>query len=166
MTVQASAALTPFPPRHHAGMLPHATVDAGVLRLLLPVKRLADVEATLAYLCTLAARARLHVVLLHVSPSGSEGDHEARELLAYAAVRFDAHGIVHIGYIAVGDVVFTILDTAEQMACHLIVMPGRPTRRWPDLFSTDMRSKVARHCRDVPLIVVERNGATPESVLP
>lgn len=165
MPVHASAAPSPFPPRHHAGSLPHASVDAGVLRLLLPVKRLADVDATLAYLCTLAARARLHVVLLHVSAGEGDGA-DARELLAYAAVCYDERGIVHIGYIAVGEVVFTILDTAEQMACHLIVMPGRATRRWPELFSSDTRSKVARHSRDVPLIVVERNGATPESVLP
>jgi nucleotide-binding universal stress UspA family protein len=159
----ATSSLTALP---HGGAHAHATIDAGVLRLLLPVKRLSDVDATLAYLVTLAARARLHVVLLHVTSERDGESHEARALLAYAAVRYDGHGIVHIGYIAVGDVVFTILDTAEQMACHLIVIPGRAMRFWPDLFSADTRSKVARHCRDVPLIVVETHGATPESALP
>lgn len=166
MTILVPAATSSLPIRPHGGAVAHATIDAGVLRLLLPVKRLADVDATLAYLCTLAARARLHVVLLHVTSQEDGDDQDARALLAYAAVRYDGHGIVHIGYIAVGEVVFTILDTAEQMACHLIVMPGRQARRWPGLFSADTRGKVARHCRDVPLIVVETHGASPESALP
>ncbi len=59
-----------------------------------------------------------------------------------------------------GDIVFHILDVAEQLACNEIVLPV-PAMRWTRLFSPDIVREAMRRQRSVPVTTVTPDG-TPE----
>lgn len=56
-----------------------------------------------------------------------------------------------------GDIVFQILDVAEQLECDEIVLP-MPYPRWARLFSLDIVREVARRQRSVPVTTVNSAG--------
>ena len=58
-----------------------------------------------------------------------------------------------------GDIVFQILDVAEQIECDEIVLP-RPYPRWARLFSRDVVREVMRRQRSVPVVAVDSLGKT------
>ena len=130
-------------------------------RVLVPVKRVSDVDAVLAYA---VARAALHLAFLHVESvtealAGAACDGYAEALLGYAEKRCRAVALAHESHILAGDLVFSILDAAELLACDAIVMArvqGR--RRWHHFFSANIVRQVARKSRAVPLIVIDANG--------
>ncbi|MBC7454865.1 MAG: universal stress protein [Massilia sp.] len=130
-------------------------------RVLVPVKRVSDVDAALAYALE---RAAMHLAFLHVEPvtdalAGADGDGDAEALLGYAERRCRAVALAHESHILAGDLVFSILDAAELLACDAIVMArvqGR--RRWCHFFSANIVRQVARKSRAVPLIVIDANG--------
>lgn len=56
-----------------------------------------------------------------------------------------------------GDVVFSILDSAEEFACGEIVMP-RPQEGLSSCFSRNIVRAVMRAQRDVPIVAVDGDG--------
>ena len=61
------------------------------------------------------------------------------------------------GYFKQGDIVFSILDTAEELQCDEIVLP-LPHHGLGTLFSRDIVAAVARRQRDIPVVTVDRFG--------
>lgn len=135
-------------------------------RVLAPVKRVSDVEAVLAYARLRAPRAgidTLHLAFLHVEPSaralaGPACPGYAEELLGYAERRCRAGALAHESHIRAGELVFSILDAAELLACEAIVMPSVKQRRWHHFFPAKIVRQVERLSRAVPLIVIDADG--------
>lgn len=61
-----------------------------------------------------------------------------------------------------GDIVFEILDVAEQLECNEIVLPI-PYPRWARLFSLDIVREVVRRQRTVPVTTVSPIGRPERS---
>lgn len=61
-----------------------------------------------------------------------------------------------------GDIVFQILDAAEQLECDEIVLP-MPYPRWARLCSPDIVREVARRQRGVPVTTVDSAGMPERS---
>lgn len=73
----------------------------------------------------------------------------------------------HIPYRGIfkqGDIVFSILDTAEELECDEIVMPQPHTGLF-SVFSRDIVSSVLRRQRGAQLTMVDRNGAATKTPL-
>lgn len=90
------------------------------------------------------------------------------EIGAFQAERADAFieeasqalrdaGIQCRGYFKRGDIVFSILDTAEELQCDEIVLP-LPHAGWSALLSRDLVAVLARGQRGIPVVTVDRNG--------
>ena len=62
-------------------------------------------------------------------------------------------GVDHCAYIRSGGVVFTILDTAEELDCHEIIMPP-PAAGIQHLWSRDIVRNVMRKQRKVPVVTI------------
>ncbi len=56
-----------------------------------------------------------------------------------------------------GEVVFSILDTAEELDCDEIAMP-QPNKGLPSIFSRDIVDAAIRQERDIPVIAVNDEG--------
>jgi len=69
------------------------------------------------------------------------------------------------GFFKQGDIVFSILDTAEEMACDTIVLPA-PRKRWLNLCGSDVVEKIQRRQRATPVVTVNREGQPVDSPLP
>ena len=61
-----------------------------------------------------------------------------------------------------GDIVFQILDVAEQLECDEIVLPI-PHMRWARLLSLDIVREVTRRQRSVPVTTVDSHGMLERS---
>lgn len=113
-------------------------------RVLLPVKQIGDIEAALAYLLT--------------RDRGAVHPGYAETLLAAVDARCRADAVAHQSYIRAGDLVFSILDAAEQLACDAIWMPCANPRPWYFLFPTKTVRQVQRLRRDMPLVLIDADG--------
>jgi hypothetical protein len=82
----------------------------------------------------------------------------ARFFLDEAAQQLAADGISCRTLFREGEVVFEILDAAEQLDCSEIVLP-KPPPRMRMLLSGDVVRAVIRHQRTVPVVVVDEHGA-------
>jgi universal stress protein family protein len=82
----------------------------------------------------------------------------AHYLLDEAAQPLAGHGIPCRTLFREGEVVFEILDAAEQLNCSEIVLPKAPPRLLT-LLSSDVVRGVLRHQRSVPVVIVDKNGA-------
>ena len=78
-------------------------------------------------------------------------------LLEEAAQPFMQTGISPRTLFREGDVVFEILDAAEQLGCSEIVLPAPPSRLLT-LLSSDVAREVFRRQRGVPVVLVDENG--------
>lgn len=65
--------------------------------------------------------------------------------------------ILYRGIFKQGDIVFSILDTAEELECDEIVMP-LPHTGLLSVFSRDIVAAVKRQQRDVPVVAINCNG--------
>jgi nucleotide-binding universal stress UspA family protein len=90
------------------------------------------------------------------------------EIAAFQAERADAFieeasrplrdaGIECRGFFKRGDIVFSILDTAEELQCDEIVLP-LPHAGWCALLSRDLVAAIARGRRSVDVVMVDHAG--------
>lgn len=82
----------------------------------------------------------------------------AQALIAEASAALNAENIPCRGCFKQGDVVFSILDTAEELACDEIVLP-RPRSGFWGLFSRDIVTSIVRGQRDCQIVLVDQDGA-------
>lgn len=81
----------------------------------------------------------------------------ASSLLEQAAIPFRRKRIRHQLFYREGEVVFEILDAAEQLDCSHIVV-AKPVRGWQRLFSRGIVPRLLRRQRAVPIVTVNVNG--------
>lgn len=77
--------------------------------------------------------------------------------LAEAAAPLAAHGIPYAAYLRAGGVVFAILDAAEELDCHEIVVP-LPASGWRKFFSHQVVQALWLRRRDIPVVTVAADG--------
>lgn len=133
-------------------------------RLLVPVKHFGDVEAVLAHLVALGRGADVHLAIVHVTPPTETvatrlcpGD--AETLLEHVESRCRAASVAFESHILAGDIAFSILDAAELLACDAILLPVLKPRPWHLFFLTGTARKLQRLQRDVPLVLIDADGA-------
>lgn len=143
------------------------------MRILVPVNANDDASWGLHYAARRKrAGRRVEVILLHVSDPAVpwqllrfrtqrqiEQWHSDRSdaIFAAAGQRLAQAGIDYCGVRRHGDLVFSILDAAEELACRRIVMPLE-NPAWMRWLSRDIVHRVRMAARDVPVIMVNRNG--------
>ncbi|MED5594118.1 universal stress protein [Janthinobacterium sp. P210006] len=169
----------PAPQRDRA---PNSAADAcgmpgqDTLLLLLPVKRASDIVYGARYARRLQEWGiKVRVSLLHVTPapprqangvpqhSASEGQaldlatqqmmHEAGLYLSRTHIEFNTH-------IFAGELLFTILDTAELLGCHEVVLPAHRHSSWPRHFSGGLAGKLARGSRSTTILLANHEGVS------
>jgi len=86
----------------------------------------------------------------------------ANHLLEDAAEPLRRAGITVDTNYREGDIVFEILDVAEQLGCDEIVLPT-PHSRLAGLFSTDVVREIFRRKRSVPVTTVDSRGVPERS---
>lgn len=167
------------PQRHRA---PDSAADAcgkpgqDTLLLLLPVKRASDIIYGARYARRLQEWGiDVCVSLLHVTPaprrsaddlprhSASECDaldpatqhmmHEAGLYLSRSHISFSTH-------IFAGELLFTILDAAELLGCHEVVLPAPRHNGWPRRFSGGLAGKLARGSRGTTILLANHEGVS------
>ncbi|MDN2677698.1 universal stress protein [Janthinobacterium sp. SUN033] len=165
------------PQRHRA---PDSTAGTGgkpgqdTLLLLLPVKRASDIIYGARYARRLQEWGiQVSVSLLHVTPAPARradglpqhnaGEchaldpatqhmmHEAGLYLSRSQLAFNTH-------IFAGELLFTILDTAELLGCHEIVLPALRHSPWQRRFSGALARKLARATRSATVLLADTDG--------
>ncbi len=167
----------PAPQRHRA---PDSAAGAcgkpgqDTLLLLLPVKRTSDIIYGARYARRLQEWGiKVSVSLLHVTPAPprradglpQHGDsachaldlatqqmmHEAGLYLSRSHLAFSTH-------IFAGELLFTILDTAELLGCHEIVLPAMRHAPWQHRFAGALARKLARATRSATVLLADTDG--------
>ncbi|MCM2567341.1 MULTISPECIES: universal stress protein [Janthinobacterium] len=165
------------PQRHRA---PDSAAGTGgkpgqdTLLLLLPVKRASDIIYGARYARRLQEWGiQVSVSLLHVTPAPARradglpqhnaGEchaldpatqhmmHEAGLYLSRSQLAFNTH-------IFAGELLFTILDTAELLGCHEIVLPALRHSPWQRRFSGALARKLARATRSATVLLADTDG--------
>ncbi|MDN2670299.1 universal stress protein [Janthinobacterium sp. SUN026] len=165
------------PQRHRA---PDSAAGTGgkpgqdTLLLLLPVKRASDIIYGARYARRLQEWGiQVSVSLLHVTPAPARradglpqhnaGEchaldpatqhmmHEAGLYLSRSQLTFNTH-------IFAGELLFTILDTAELLGCHEIVLPALRHSPWQRRFSGALARKLARATRSATVLLADTDG--------
>ena len=148
---------------------PYSVRDRRNERLLVPIGKNRRSEASVRYALQVSALGiDVDVCLLHVleplgywqsfMPSDTESEdalarQKGERVLAKAAAPLAANRIAHSFYLKTGNLAFTILDTAEELACRGIVMP-LPRPICGGIFDGDLVSTLSRCRRSTPLIMV------------
>lgn len=163
----------PVPPRHvHA--TEHVASAAGssqtiILQLLLPVKRVSDIVYGARY----ARRLRewgihVNVNLLHVTPPLAQhadgtvrqpdNGEAAAQLMHETGLYLSRSDLSFSTHIFSGERLFTILDTAELLGCHEIVLPALKSSSWQRHFADTLAHKLARATRSATVLLADADG--------
>lgn len=152
-----------------------AVIDHAVLRILVPITAGEASRWGLRFaLNQLHAGHRVEVILLHVGEpienwevlrfrTQQEIDEfqteRAQAFFEDAATALLAAHIPCRGFFKQGEVVFSILDLAEEMDCKLIAMPAT-AHRWWQLSGRDVVGELQRRHRAIPVVTVDGAGHT------
>lgn len=149
-----------------AEIAPSFTVCAasGPSRVLIPVAQEEDLEAALAFILPSGRRTNIKLAIIHVTATTDPASAPAppgyaETLLDHAEFRCRASDIAYETHLLSGDLVFSILDAAELLACDVIVMPLLQNRPWHVFFPTKTVREIERLRRDIPLVLIDAHGA-------
>lgn len=163
-------------PRKVATMntLRNPKVDVKVLRILVPINANDDSRWGVQYALRRHRDGKaVEVVLLNVGEPITQWEvlrfrtqqeiaqfqsERAQAFIEEATEPLMAASIPCRGLFKQGDVVFSILDTAEETGCDEIAMP-LPNKGFSGLFSRDIVEAVKRQQRDVPVVAVGGDGS-------
>lgn len=154
---------------------PDPTVKAGhrLLRILVPVNANEDSRWGVRYALRRHHEGReLEVIFLNVGEPITQWEvlrsrtqveisqfqsERAQAFIEEASTPLNVENILCRGCFKQGNVVFSILDTAEELACDEIVLP-RPQPGFWELFSRGIVASIARDHRDIPIVLVDQDG--------
>jgi hypothetical protein len=138
--------------------------------MLVPIQESSEIEAALAYLLSLDEGASdIQLAILHVTAPADEISCAAQPchaemLLEQAESRCRAKAVAHESYILAGELVFSILDASELLACDAIVMAVPKRRPWHFFFPPKTVREMQRLRGDLPLVLIDANGAVIRSM--
>lgn len=154
----------------------HGTGRQDTLLLLLPVKRASDIVFGARYAKRLQEWGIcVSVSLLHVTPAqarpaaglpqqdaaedaGSTLTPAAEQIMHEAGLYLSRSHIAFTTHIFSGEIIFTILDTAEMLGCHEIVLPAIKNSSWRSRFSDALARKLARASRSATVLLANTDG--------
>jgi len=153
---------------------PSATrVDNKLLRILVPINANEDSRWGIQYaLRRQREGVQVEVILLNVGEPITQWEvlrfrtqqeiaqfqsDSAQAFIDEATGLLTAENIPCRGFFRQGDLVFSILDAAEEADCDEIAMPAT-SRGFAGFFSRDIAAAVKRQQRDVPVVAVNCNG--------
>jgi len=147
--------------------------NAKALRILLPINASEDSRWGIQYaLRRHREGSQLEVVLLNIGEPVTQWQvlrfrtqqevaqfqsDRAQAFIEEASQLLAAENIPSRGIFKQGELVFSILDTAEELDCDEIVMP-EPNRGMSSFFSSDIVSQVQHQQRGIPVVVVNSEG--------
>jgi nucleotide-binding universal stress UspA family protein len=150
------------------------TPGQDTLLLLLPVKRASDIIYGARYARRLQEWGiKVCVSLLHVTPapprqadglpqhSASEChalDQATQQMMHEAGLYLSRSHIAFSTHIFAGELLFTILDTAELLGCHEIVLPALRHSSWQRRFAGALARKLARATRSATVLLADADG--------
>ena len=88
---------------------------------------------------------------------GQFQSHKAQSCIDEVVRSLAAGNVSCRGLFKQGDVVFSILDTAEELECDEIVLP-RKKERWAGLFGRSVVQDIVRSQRSIPVVLVNGLG--------
>lgn len=144
---------------------------AGMERLLVPIGRNGRSAGSIQYAIGRSRLGeRVEACLLHVEEPVAQWElpetavrpeavlrKQVEHVLSQATRPLAEYGIPYAAYLRSGDVVFSILDAAEELECQQIVVP-LPRSGWRRLFSHDVVVALYARQRDIPVVAVADDG--------
>ena len=151
----------------------HTEVNAKPLRLLVPINANQDSRWGVEYALRRHRQGvAVEVILLNVGEPITQWEvlrfrtqqeieqfqsERAQAFIEEASQPLADNEIVYRGLFKQGKLVFSILDTAEELACDEIVMPA--SKPWlACLFANDVVSSVVHQQRGIPVVLVNAQG--------
>lgn len=149
--------------------------DTKLLRILLPINAKEDSRWGIQYALRRHREGKnVEVVLLNIGEPVTQWQvlrfRTQQEVAQFQAARaeafiedatqaLDAAGIQCSGFFRQGELVFTILDAAEELDCDEIVMPDQK-RCLPSVFGHSIVAAVRQHQRGAPVVIVNSEGGS------
>lgn len=146
------------------------------LLLLLPIKRVGDIVYGARYAKRLQEWGiKVGVSLLHVTPAPpqqaegvpqqSPGDVDTldlatRQMMHEAGLYLSRSHLAFSTHIFAGELLFTILDTAELLGCHEIILPAPRHSPWQRRFAGTLARKLARGSRGTTILLANHEGVS------
>lgn len=159
------------PQRHRAA---DGKPGQDTLLLLLPVKRASDIVYGARYARRLQEWGiQVSVSLLHVTPPPprradalprhSPGachalDPATQQMMHEAGLYLSRSRLAFSTHLVAGELLFTILDTAELLGCHEIVLPALRHAPWQRRFAGALARKLARATRSATVLLADTDG--------
>ena len=159
------------PQRHRAA---DGKPGQDTLLLLLPVKRASDIVYGARYARRLQEWGiQVSVSLLHVTPPPprradglprhSPGachalDPATQQMMHEAGLYLSRSRLAFSTHLVAGELLFTILDTAELLGCHEIVLPALRHAPWQRRFTGALARKLARATRSATVLLADTDG--------
>lgn len=147
--------------------------DARTLRMLVPINANDDSRWGIRYALRRQREGQtVEVILLNIGEPITQWEvlrfrteqeisrfqeESAQCFIGEATVALMTANIPCRGVFRQGDVVFSILDSAEEFACDEIVMP-QPMQGLSSCFSRNLVRAAMRGRRDIPIVVVDGEG--------
>lgn len=172
-TVQAVDRNARHPLRGKNGVAETGLPSLPGVRLLIPVNGSENSLWAVKYALRLQSAGRsLEVVVLNVGEPvnqwqvmqfrtqqeiGQFQSRKAQSCIDEAIRPLTAGNVLCRGLFKQGEVVFSILDTAEELECDEIVLP-RKKERWAGLFGRSIVQDIVRSQRSVPVVLVNNLG--------
>ncbi|WP_402719355.1 universal stress protein [Janthinobacterium rivuli] len=148
--------------------------DQDTLLLLLPVKRASDIIYGARYARRLQEWGiQVSIRLLHVTPAPARQaddlprhiagachalDPATQQMLHEAGLYLSRSQLAFSTHIFAGELLFTILDTAELLGCHEIVLPALRHSPWQRRFAGALARKLARATRSATVLLADSDG--------
>ena len=155
------------------GKLSQTETGTKRLRILLPINAEEDSRWGIQYALRRHGEGKsVEVVLLHIGEPVTQWQvlrfRTQQEITEFQAARaeafiedasqaLDAAGIQYSGLFRQGELVFTILDAAEEQDCDEIVMPDQKSFLH-GVFGHGIVAAVQRHQRSIPVVIVNSEG--------
>ena len=159
------------PQRHRAA---DGKPGQDTLLLLLPVKRASDIVYGARYARRLQEWGiQVSIRLLHVTPAPARQaddlprhiagachalDPATQQMLHEAGLYLSRSQLAFSTHLFAGELLFTILDTAELLGCHEIVLPALRHSPWQRRFAGALARKLARATRSATVLLADSDG--------
>jgi hypothetical protein len=154
-------------------MANRAATDAKILRILVPINANDDSRWGIRYALRRHGGGRqVEVILLNIGEPITDWrvlrfrtqkeiaqfqSERAQVFIEEASKLLAAEHVPWRGFFKQGEIVFSILDTAEELECDEIAMPA-PRKGFSSLFFRDTVDAVTRQQRNVAVVTVNSDG--------
>lgn len=153
--------------------LQSSSTSEDCLHLLVSVREKTDITYWVRYVSKLKDRnTAIKINLLHVIETVFQRNDShaflrettdtdeglATTIINEASQHLKDNGIPFQAYIRQGDAGSEILDAAEALGCHAIILPEMKPKSWGNILSGGVIRRVLSSSRSVPVVIVDTDG--------